>query len=152
MSLTIRTATLADADALAPLFDGYRRFYGQPSNLVRAHDFVAERLSRKEAHVLLAEFDGDLVGFALLYPGFSSVHTARVWTLNDLFVSPDARQRGAGRALLEACEAFGREEGALRLQLETQRTNTVAQALYTELGWEPDDDNQWYHLPLERNG
>ena len=39
MSLRVRRATLADVDALTPLFDGYRQFYGQPGNPLRAHDF-----------------------------------------------------------------------------------------------------------------
>jgi len=152
MNLRVRQATLADCEALAALFDGYRQFYGQPSNLLRARDFLSERLERDEATVFIAEADGTAVGFALLYPMFSSVQTARIYILNDLFVAPNARQHGAGRALLAACEAFGRDAGAYALQLETQRTNTVAQALYTEQGWEVDDEFCTYHLNLRERG
>lgn len=153
MSVTVRRAMLADVDAIAPLFDGYRQFYGQPSNLLRAHDFIAERLGREESVILLAEdAAGSAIGFAQLYPSFSSVQTARLWILNDLFVDPGARQRGGGRALLQACEAYARDSGAIGLQLETANTNTVAQALYTEMGWEMDAEFCTFHLPLREHG
>jgi GNAT superfamily N-acetyltransferase len=152
MPVTVRRATLADVDALTPLFDGYRQFYGQPGNPVRAQDFLAERLARGESVVFLAEEGGETLGFAQLYPSFSSVHTARLWILNDLFVRRERRHRGAARALLGACVEFGRETGAVGLQLETQRTNTVAQALYVEQGWELDEEFCSFHYPLREHG
>lgn len=152
MSVSVRQASSEDVAALVPLFDGYRQFYGQPGNPVRAQDFLAERLSRDEAVVFIAEVDGEAVGFTLLYPSFSSVQTARIWILNDLFVLPGARHRGAARSLLNRCEQFGRDTGAFSLQLETQRTNTVAQALYVEQGWEMDEEFCSFHLPLRERG
>ena len=72
----------------------------------------------------------------------------RLFVLNDLYVDRAFRQRGIGRQLLDAAVAFARSAGALGLQLETQRTNTVAQALYLEQGWEPDDEFCTYHYCL----
>lgn len=152
MSLRVRRATLADVDALTPLFDGYRQFYGQPGNPLRAHDFLAERLARDESVIFLADDAGEVIGFAQLYPTFSSVQTARAWILNDLFVRRESRHRGAARQLLSACVDFGRETGAVGLQLETQRTNTVAQALYVEQGWELDEEFCAFHYPLKERG
>jgi ribosomal protein S18 acetylase RimI-like enzyme len=149
MPLTVRPASPADLDALAPLFDAYLEFYQRPADPARTRAFLADRLGAADATVLLAKLDGQIVGFALMYPGWSSLAQAPILLLSDLFVDPAARQQGAGRALLEACEARGREVGASRLQLETQRTNTVAQALYTELGWDSDDEFVVYQLPLE---
>lgn len=152
MNIEVRRATVADVDALTPLFDAYRQFYGEPGNPVRARDFLAERLSRDESVVFIAEDDGAAVGFVQLYPSFSSVQTARLWILNDLFVRRESRHRGAARALLDAAVAFGQESGAVGLQLETQRTNTVAQALYVEQGWEADEEFCTYHYPLRDRG
>jgi ribosomal protein S18 acetylase RimI-like enzyme len=148
MPITIRTASTADIDALAPLFEAYRVFYEQTPDSAGARDYLQQRISAADATVLLAENEGSVVGFALLYPGWSSLRMAPVLQLSDLFVEPSARAQGAGRMLMEACEALGIERGAVRLQLETQRTNTVAQALYTELGWEIDEEFITYTLPL----
>lgn len=149
MSIEVRRATPADAATLAGLFDGYRRFYGQPADLERARRFIDERLAAGDSTLLLALDGNTAQGFAQLFPSFSSVRTGRLWILNDLYVDPGGRQRGIGRALLGACVAHAEQSGAVGLQLETQRTNTVAQALYLEQGWEADEEFCSYHYPLE---
>ena len=70
--------------------------------------------------------------------------------LYDLFVDPDARRGGVGRALMQAAQAFGRVAGAARLDLTTARSNTRAQALYESEGWRRDDVFLTYNLSLER--
>jgi len=141
----IRRATLDDLDLVAPLFDGYRRYYGQASDLPRAKAFLRERLERNESTILLAMRDGQAAGFTQLYPMFSSVRTAGLWILNDLFVAENARRSGVARALLDAAAAFAREQGAAGLMLETMRDNAPARALYRAAGWH-EDDTQWYSL------
>jgi ribosomal protein S18 acetylase RimI-like enzyme len=147
MSGAVRRANAADIDAIAPLFDAYRQFYGQAPDAQRARDWVSERMQRQEAVVLLAEHDGLARGFTLLYPMFSSVRTARLWVLNDLFVAPDARRNGIARALLDAAADFARSDGAAAIMLETGRDNAPARALYRGAGWR-EDESQWYSLPL----
>lgn len=141
----IHRATPADLAALAPLFDAYRRFYGQPGDVARAEAFLRERLQRGESVVLLAGRDGATVGFAQLYPMFSSVRTARVWILNDLFVAEQARRGGVARALLAAAASFAKDDGARGIMLETSRDNAPARALYRAAGWQ-EDASQWYSL------
>ena len=102
MDIAVEQAGEADLAELVRLFDGYRRFYGQPTDLERAHGFIAERLSRGDSLLLIARAGDRALGFAQLFPSFSSIRTGRLWILNDLFVEPGARQRGAGRALMEA--------------------------------------------------
>lgn len=145
MDTTIRRASAADLDALVPLFDAYRVFYAQPSDPVRARDFLAERFANGESIVLLAERGVSTVGFTQLYPIFSSVRTARTWLLNDLFVAEGARRGGVARALLDAATAFAREQGAAGVMLETTRDNGPARALYRAAGWN-EDASQWYSL------
>lgn len=145
---TIRRATTADLPALAPLFDAYRRFYGQPGDLARADAFLRERLQRDESVVLLAERDGAAIGFTQLYTMFSSVRTARLWILNDLFVAEHARRAGLARALLDAAAAFARETGARGIMLETSHDNLPARALYRAAGWN-EDASQWYSLAFD---
>jgi GNAT superfamily N-acetyltransferase len=145
MHTSIRRASAADLDALVPLFDAYRVFYAQPSDPVRARDFLAERFANGESAVLVAERGPSAVGFTQLYPVFSSVRTARTWLLNDLFVVEGARRGGVARALLDAAAAFAREQGAAGLMLETTRENAPARALYRDAGWH-EDETQWYSL------
>ena len=149
MTFTVQRATLDDLDTLVPLFDDYRGFYEQPSDAGLARDFLAARLQRGESVIFLATLDdGTPAGFTQLYPMFSSVRAARVWVLNDLFVAPAARKRGVAQALLDAAAAFGRGEGAIRLELETTPENDSAQSLYRNAGWREYDGTLRFHLPL----
>ena len=147
MKTRVRQADVEDVDALVPLFDAYRRFYDQPSDLSRARNWLRARIGANESVVLLAERDGHAVGFAQLYPMYSSVQTSRIWVLNDLYVSPDHRRLGIARALLNRAIEHARDDGASRVQLETGRRNEAARALYRAAGWR-EDDTQWYSIPL----
>jgi ribosomal protein S18 acetylase RimI-like enzyme len=148
----IRRATSADADTVAPLFDAYRQFYDQPSDVGLARDFLRERLARDESVVFLAERAGRAVGFVQLYPVFSSTaaRPRRLWILNDLFVVPEARRSGVAQALLAAARRLAEETGAAGLELVTARTNQAAQRLYTSLGWRHDDAFLRFELGLDR--
>lgn len=147
MKTTVRQAQVEDVDALVPLFDAYRQFYDQPSDLTRARNWLRARIGANESVVMLAECEGRAIGFSQLYPMYSSVQTARIWVLNDLYVVPEARRHGAARALLKAAIEYARDDGASRLQLETGRRNEAARALYRDAGWQ-EDDTQWYSVPL----
>lgn len=147
MNFNVRVAGLSDVERAAPLFDAYRGFYGQTSDLGRARAWLTERLTRGEATLLLARAGDAAVGFSLLYPSWSSVSTGPVLLLNDLFVLETARRAGVALALLQAAAEHGRAHGALRLVLETARDNHAAQALYRRAGW-IEEQTQWFHLPL----
>lgn len=149
MSISVRRATLADAETIAPLFDLYRQFYEQAPDASLARRFIEARLAGDESVIFVAT-DGDrLVGFTQLFPSFSSVRAVRIWVLNDLYVVREARRRGVARLLLDAAAAFGRGSGAARLELETDHDNRSAQALYRHLGWEPYDGTLRFRLPLD---
>lgn len=146
--VAVHRATREDLDAVAPLFDRYRQFYGQHDDSAASHAFIAQRLQRGESVVLLASLDGSAAGFTQLYPSFSSVRAARVWVLNDLYVDPPARRSGVAQALLAAAAEFARADGAIALVLETMPGNRAAQALYEAHGWQRYDDTLRYMLPL----
>ncbi|MGJ4730931.1 GNAT family N-acetyltransferase [Luteimonas sp. SDU101] len=147
MDTTVTHAQPADLDALAALFDAYRQFYGQASDVAAARDWLRNRLRFGESRVLLARRGRDAVGFAQLYPMYSSVRMARIWILNDLFVLPATRRQGIARSLLDAAAGFAREDGAAAIQLETMRDNAAARATYRAAGWQ-EDATQWYSLSL----
>ena len=147
-SITIRQALLSDLDAVSILFDAYRQFYGQTSDEDAAKTFLRARFEHGQSVVLLAESQGQAVGFTQLYPSFSSVSMARVFVLNDLFMAPTARRLGVGEALLTAAADHARQLGAVRLSLNTDVQNLAAQALYASMGWERDQKFYAYHLAL----
>lgn len=139
-SIAIHTAIPEDAELIAPLFDAYRQFYEQPADADAALAFITARLERGESVILLARRpDGRALGFCQLYPSFCSVLAAPIYVLYDLFVAPDARRLGVGRALLLAAEAHARATGHARMDLTTARNNLRAQALYESLGWVRDE-------------
>lgn len=146
--MNVRRATVEDVDAVAPLFDLYRTFYEQPSDLALAHRFINERLQKGESVIFLAEVDGKAAGFTQLFPSFSSVGATRIWTLNDLYVDAAARRQGVAQALLQAASEFARADGARRLELETDHSNDSAQALYRRLGWELFDGTLRFRFVL----
>lgn len=132
----VRSAGIDDLPALAALFDSYRVFYGQSSDLARAASFLRQRLDRGDSHLLLAvDGQGGALGFVQLYPSFTSVGTAPIEILNDLFVDACARGHGVGRALLRQAAADARARGAVRLELSTAVDNATAQVLYASEGW-----------------
>ena len=149
MPLSILPATLHDLDALTPLFDGYRQFYGQPSNPALARGFLGERLAQRQSLILLARDAGGAgIGFTQLYPLFSSVRAVRTWLLNDVFVLPQARRQGVAAALLAGAAAQARAAGVASLSLSTALDNAPAQALYESLGWQRDTQFCEYGLTL----
>ncbi len=136
MNIGVRNANADDLDTLAGLFDAYRQFYKQASDVSAARAFLGERIAHNESALLIAEHAAATIGFVQLYPLFSSVRLGRTWLLNDLYVAPQARNLGAARALLDAACAYARERGALGVELETGLDNVAAQALYRSAGWE----------------
>jgi GNAT superfamily N-acetyltransferase len=149
MSIAVRYATIEDLEQLAPLFDGYRQFYGQASDLRLAAEFLSERFRHQESLILVAvATSGTLVGFTQLFPSFSSVRASRTYVLNDLFVAPDARRQGVARMLLAKAADTARALGAIRLSLSTARSNEEAQKLYESQGWKRDEVFLYYALAL----
>ncbi len=142
--MKIKEADLEDVSRLAPLFDSYRTFYRQESDLEGAHRFLADRLEAGEARVFLAEDEeGAAIGFVQLFPSFSSVSMKRLWILNDLFVVSSARKAGVARALMERARQLAIETGAKGLILETEPDNRPAKTLYEDLGWELDGTDHY---------
>lgn len=131
----IEAATLADLDTVTALFLGYLEFYQAPAEEAEARAFLEERMTRVESLILLARVGDEPAGFAQIYPTFSSVRRAPVWTLNDLFVAPGFRRHGVGRALLRAAAERAEQQGVVRIELSTDETNKQAQALYEDEGY-----------------
>lgn len=146
--ITIRHASRDDLEILAPLVDAYRRFYGQAADLDGARDFMQARLASGDAEILLAIDAERVVGFVQIFPVPSTNDLAPRWILNDLFVEPGARRRGAGTALLEAARELAASRSVPKLMLRTQVDNVAAQSRYEALGWQRDEAFHTYLLSI----
>ena len=147
--IQIRRADIHDLGLITPLFDLYRQFYEQASDLVSAKSFLQQRIRQNESVIFLA-FDGaDAVGFTQLYPGFSSVSMARTFLLNDLFVVSSHRRHGVGSLLLEAAVAHAKAEQAVRMSLTTNAANATAQSVYEAQGWAREKAFLTYNFELK---
>jgi len=137
---------------VVPLFDAYRQFYKQKSDLAAARRFLSERLKKDQSVIFLA-LDGvgrskNAIGFTQLYPSFSSSSMRRLWILNDLFVVPGVRKQGVGEALMERARQLAVQTKADGLTLETATDNYTAQRLYEKLGYKKDEVYFRYNLAL----
>lgn len=150
MNFCFERAGLEDVEELAPLFDEYRSFYGQPSDLEAAREFLKARLSNEESVIFMAVagegVDKRTYGLAQLYPSFSSITVQRMWILNDLFVTAEQRGQGLGSLLLEGVRGFAQGTGAKGLTLSTMTNNTGAQRLYEAQGYVRDESFFTYYL------
>lgn len=134
---TIRVSNTDDIEQLAILFDEYRQFYAQQSDIGKAKSFLYERIQKNESVIFVAESNNKLVGFIQMYPTFSSVSMKGDIIMNDLYVFPEYRRRGLGKALLEAAKTFCTDNNYKGLWVETAIDNP-ARNLYEKLGWEKD--------------
>ncbi|VVO44159.1 GNAT family N-acetyltransferase [Pseudomonas fluorescens] len=151
MPLQAQRADPSHLDKIASLFDAYRGFYGQPSNLTQSRNFIDERIARDESAIFFVEDDtGEALGFVQLYPTFSSIDAHRTWLLSDLFTTPAARGRGVGTLLMSTARTFALLTGAKGLVLETATDNLGAQRLYESLGYVRDTGYYTYCLDLKQ--
>jgi ribosomal protein S18 acetylase RimI-like enzyme len=151
MSLHALRADASHLDLIAPLFDAYRVFYRQPSNLAQSRAFIAERIARDESVIFLAQdATGEALGFVQLFPTFSSIDAHRTWLLGDLFTTANARGRGVGTLLMNTARSFAVLSGGKGMVLETATDNFNAQRLYESLGYVRDSGYYTYCLDLQQ--
>ena len=143
--ITVRQAVFADLKEVAELFNQYREFQGNISDLAAARLFLAARFNHGESVIFIAHDESDPVGIAQLYPSYSSASLARIFILNDLFVREAGRRKGAASKLLAAVEGYAWAHGAVRVTLNVARENDIGQALYETQGWSRDTQFFTYH-------
>ncbi|TAF64592.1 MAG: N-acetyltransferase [Cytophagales bacterium] len=101
----------------AKLFDAYRVFYEQNSDIEAVTQFLKARILQKESVLFLARYENEYVGFTQLYPSFTSVGLAPIWILNDLYVAETHRQKGIAQQLIETAANYARKTNRKKLRL-----------------------------------
>ena len=153
MKTEIRKINKEEYLLVADMFNKYRIFYKQPSDIELANQYLKERLTNNEAQVFVA-YDNEtseLLGFTLLYARFSSVSAVKNWHIGDLYVEPNQRKRGVGQKLVQTAIDFATEQNAKFVSLNTAKDNYTAQKVYEDFGFAKQDylpDYLYYQFEL----
>ena len=132
--ILVRRAGVADAPEVARLLHDFNTEFSDPTPGVEALSERARRLlATGEITVLLGGERPDGLAVIRFRP---SIWTAALDAyLEELYVAPERRRHGIGRALLEAAMEVARAAGATRMDLATSETDTAARALYDSCGF-----------------
>ncbi len=151
MSIRIRSASKEDVPVVAELIRGLARYEKLEHEVVMTEDLLAAGLfgERAYAEVLLAVDEERPVGFALFFHNFSTFLGRPGIYLEDLFVVPEERGSGVGRALLEQLARLAVDRGCARLEWAVLDWNRDAIAFYERLGARPNSDWTVYRLTGE---
>jgi GNAT superfamily N-acetyltransferase len=144
----IRPATEADIDVIAELIRALAEYERLAHEALFEIDDLREPLfgARRYAEVLLVEAEGTVVGFALFFHNFSTFLAKPGMYLEDLFVRPEHRGNGHGRALLAELARIAVERGCGRLEWSVLDWNAPSIAFYRSLGAVAMDDWTTYRL------
>ncbi len=149
--LSIRFGELRDVPLLAELIRGLARYEKLEHEVTMTDEKLTDALfgERRYAETLIAEADGEPVGFALFFHNFSTFLAQPGIYLEDLFVIPEHRGGGVGRALLERLAQVAVERGCARLEWAVLDWNQDAIRFYERLGAKPNSDWTVYRLAGE---
>lgn len=147
--MSIKKVSINEVEKAAVLFNAYRVFYKQESNLELAKEFLSSRIKNSES-VIYCAFDEEskAVAFMQLYPSFSSVSAKKSWILNDLYVDEKHRRKGYARMLMQKAKELALETEAKAVSLQTAKDNKNAQSLYEDLGYIKDEEFYSYSLSV----
>jgi GNAT superfamily N-acetyltransferase len=138
MSLTLRAATAADVPAILGFIRELAVYEKLEHQVVATEALLHEHLfgSRPAAEVVIAELDGRPVGFALYFQNFSTFLGRPGVYLEDLYVQPQARGHGIGKALLVHLAQLAVARGAGRFDWNVLDWNEPAIGFYKRVGAE----------------
>lgn len=148
----IRTTTEADVPVILELIRDLATYEREPGAVVATEAGLREVLfgPKPSAEVLLVLENAEPVGFAVYFYNFSTWLGRPGLYLEDLFVRPEKRGKGYGRALLERLAQIAKERGCGRMEWAVLDWNDPAIQFYRKLGAEPM--NEWTVFRLTREG
>jgi GNAT superfamily N-acetyltransferase len=149
--MTLRAATVDDVPQILAFIRALAEYERLLHEVVATEDGLRRALfgPRPYAEVVLAEDGGAPIGFALFFHTFSTFVGLPGIYLEDLFVVPEARGRGVGRALLTHLYRLALERGCGRVDWAVLDWNAPAIRFYESLGAQPNSDWTVYRLAGE---
>lgn len=131
----VRRARWSDKHALLEMIHALARFNGDEPELDMSSLIDLMRADLPWLRILVAERDGEIVGYAGLVGGVRLQGGQKTMDLHHLFIKEDQRSQGVGRALIKAAKAEAQAAGCHRLTVGTHVNNTAAQATYLACGF-----------------
>jgi GNAT superfamily N-acetyltransferase len=147
----IRPATAEDLPAICGLIRALAEYERRLHEAVLDETRLGEHLfgSRPYAEVLLAEAEGQVVGMALFFHNYSTFLGRPGIYIEDLFVLPEHRSKGWGKALFRAVAQLAVERGCGRVEWSVLTWNEPAIAFYRAMGAVPNQEWTGYRLAGE---
>jgi GNAT superfamily N-acetyltransferase len=151
MTLAIRPGEKADVSIIANLIRGLARFEKLEHEVTMTEELLTKNLfgAHRYAETLIAEDAGNPIGVALFFHTFSTFLGKPGLYLEDLFVIPEQRSQGVGRALLRQLARIALERDCGRLEWAVLNWNREAIKFYERLGARPNSDWTIYRLAGE---
>jgi len=149
-AIEIRFAQKGEEGKILRFIEGLAEYEHMSGDVVATEELLREWIFEKgKAEVLFAELDGQAVGFALFFHNFSTFLGRAGIYLEDLFVLPEYRGRGCGKALLTKLAQITVERGCGRLEWSCLDWNKPSIDFYLSLGAKPMDEWTVYRLTGE---
>jgi GNAT superfamily N-acetyltransferase len=150
-AVRIRPAAPEDVALIYALIRDLASYERAPDAVTGTVELLAEALfgERPSAEAVIAELDGQPVGFALFHGSFSTWECRPGIWLEDLYVPPSHRRRGVGEALLGHVARIAVERRCARLEWAALHWNTPALDFYAKLGAERLEDWVMHRLDGE---
>ena len=138
----IRAATESDVPLILQFIRALAEYEKLAHEVVATEDALRTTLfgNPRFAEVLIGEEDGNPVAFALFFHNYSTFNAAPGLYLEDLFVKPESRRHGYGRAMLSRLAAIALERNCRRFEWAVLDWNAPSIAFYRSLGALPMDD------------
>ena len=140
--IAIRPATPADVGTILQFIRDLAEYENSPQSVVATEANVHDAMfgERPVIESVIAEQDGKPVGFALFFHNYSTWTGWRGIYLEDLYVAPEARGSGTGKALLSHVAKLAVERGCARFEWAVLDWNEPAIGFYKKLGAKPMDE------------
>lgn len=146
MNLAIAPSNNKTIFDLAKLLAEYQVFYGAKPDKDHNLNFLKKFINSNEGVFFIAKDETGFIGYSSLYFSYSSVSARPIAILNDLYVNPDARNKGCGQKLIDYSITYAKELGMNQVRWCTPIQNEQAQKLYAKYH---ANQTHWFHYDLD---
>lgn len=140
--MQIKKINLSEVDLVVGLYNNYRIFFNQPSDVNLAYRFISRRLQHNQSVIFVALVENKghniPVAFVSIYPQVNTKEPVKNWIINDLYVEPDYRGKYIGEALIKAAINYAKDSGAKFIEIFSGLNDYVTDKLNDPFINKPD--------------
>ena len=148
--LSVRKATKEDVGSLYELINGLALYEKRPQDMTGTREQLDYWLYEKNiATALIAEYDGEVIGYAIYYPIFGSFSAMGKVHLEDIFIKEEYRSKGIGKRFLAKVIEYVFEDGYTGMEWSCLDWNTSSIAFYKKLGAKQETGREYFEFDKE---